>query len=88
MGGQLDIMKIINNDASIENFEAWSDGELTKETILNAGKASEFDELIEELYSDGIEETALNDLLWFESEWIFETLGISEDEEENESEEG
>ena len=80
-------MKIINNDASIKNFEAWSDGESTKETILNAGKASEFDELIEELYSDGIEEAALNDLLWFESEWIYETLGISEDDEENESEE-
>jgi hypothetical protein len=72
------IMKIINNDASIENFEAWSGGKDTKETILEAGKADEFDALIEEIYPDGIEETALNDLLWFESEWIFESLGITD----------
>jgi Mg/Co/Ni transporter MgtE len=73
------IMKIINNDASIENFEAWSGGKDTKETILEAGKADEFDALIEELYPDGIDETALNDLLWFESKWIFEGLGIVEE---------
>jgi Mg/Co/Ni transporter MgtE len=78
------IMKIINNDASIENFEAWSGGKDTKETILEAGKADEFDALIEELYPDGIDETALNDLLWFESKWIFESLGITEDDEEEE----
>lgn len=33
-------------------------------------------------YTDGMTDTELNDLLWFESEWIFENLGISESEEE------
>jgi hypothetical protein len=53
----------------------------TKETILNANKGEDFDSLIEELYPDGLSETQLNDILWFESDWIFEQLGISEEEE-------
>ena len=80
-------MKIINNDATLENFEAWSGAESTKETILQAGKAEEFEQLIEELYPDGLEETALNDILWFEPEWIFESLGISQDDEDEETDE-
>ena len=72
----------IYKETGIADFEAWSGAKDTKEIILEAGKVDEFDALIEELYSDGIEETALNDLLWFDSEWIFETLGINEEEKE------
>ena len=32
--------------------------------------------MVEELYPNGIEETGLNDLLWFEPEFIFGNLGI------------
>ena len=53
----------------------------TKETIINEGKAEQFDSLIDELYPDGITDTQLNDLLWFEEDWIFEMLGIEIDEE-------
>ena len=74
----------IYKETGIADFEAWSGGEYTKETILEAGKAEEFDTLIDELYPDGIEETNSHDLLWFESEWIFESLGITEDDEEEE----
>ena len=56
----------------------------TKKKIIDNNKEEEFDELIEELYPDGIDETELNDLLWFESDWIFECLGMTEDEEEEE----
>jgi hypothetical protein len=47
----------------------------------------DFENLIEELYPDGLTDTALNDLLWFDSEFIFESLGINEEEEETEEEE-
>ena len=42
----------------------------------------DFENLIEELYPDGIEETRLNDILRFDSDWVLEVLGISEEEEE------
>jgi len=69
-------MKIIDNDMTLENFDAWSGAKDTKETIINEGKLEDFDMLIEELYPDGLTKTELNDILWFEPDWIYETLGI------------
>ena len=79
-------MKVVN-EISIADFNAWSGAIETKETIVDNCKVDEFDNMIEELYPDGLTDTQLNDLLWFDSEWIFETLGICEEEEEEEEEE-
>ena len=76
-------MKIFKEE-SISEFEAWSGAVDTKNRIIEADKENEFDQLIEELYPDGIDETQLNDILWFEDDWIFEQLGISDEEEEDE----
>lgn len=70
-------MKITNNNATLREFEAWSGAVDTKKTILEHHKSVEFDDLIEELYPDGLSETQLNDLLWFDEDWIYETLGIN-----------
>ena len=64
-------MKIITN-----RFQPWSGATDTYETIIENNYLSAFEDMIEELYPDGIEETTLNDLLWFEPEFIFENLGI------------
>lgn len=74
------IMKTYNENATLADFDAWSGAKDTKETILEADKGEEFDSMIEELYPEGLSETQLNDLLWFDSEWVFESLGISEEE--------
>jgi hypothetical protein len=76
-------MKTFNDNMSIKDFDAWSGAKDTKQTIIDNNKEDEFDRLIEELYPDGLSETQLNDILWFESDWVFENLGISEEEEEN-----
>jgi len=73
---------LVNKNINLENFQAWSGAVETKETIINNNKADDFNYLIEELYPNGIDETQLNDLLWFEEEWLFESLGINVDEEE------
>ena len=75
-------MIVTNDNLTLRDFKAWSGAKDTQETILNEGKGEEFDSLIEELYPDGIEETHLNDLLWFDEEWLYEVLGIAEEEEE------
>ena len=69
-------MKVTNDNLTLRDFKAWSGAKDTQETILNEGKGEEFDSLIEELYPDGIEETHLNDLLWFSDEFIYESLNI------------
>jgi hypothetical protein len=74
-------MRVTNDNATLRNFKAWSGAVDTQDRILNEGKGEDFDSLIEELYPDGLGETALNDLLWFEEDWLFEMLGIEEDVE-------
>jgi len=75
-------MIVTNDNLTLRDFKAWNGAVDTQETILNEGKGEEFDSLIEELYPDGIEEGHLNDLLWFDEEWLYEMLGIAEEEEE------
>ena len=77
---------LVTREISIKDFEAWSGAVNTWDRIIEENKVDEFDSMIEELYPDGISETQLNDMLWFESDWIYECLGISEEEEEEEEE--
>ena len=78
-------MKIIP-ETTLKNFRAWAGAVETQEKIIDAGKADEFDQMMEELYPDGLTDTQLNDILWFEEEWIYETLGIPTDDEELDNE--
>ena len=72
----------IYQEMGIRDFEAWSGAVDTYDKIIGNNKEDEFDAMIEELYPEGIEEAELNDLLWFDSEWVLESLGIAENEEE------
>lgn len=76
----------IYRELDLNRFEAWSGAVDTLEAIKEADKLEEFENLLEECYPDGIDETHLNDLLWFEDEWIFEMLGIKEEDEDEEEE--
>ena len=76
----------VYQEISIRNFEAWSGAVATKDLIIEHDKTDEFDALIEEFYPDGIDETQLNDILWFSDIWVLESLGIYEDEDEEEEE--
>ena len=74
----------IYSETSLENFEAWSGAVDTLDRVKDAGKCDELEFILEDLYPDGMSETELNDLLWFEPETVFEWLGIEEEEEEEE----
>ena len=79
-------MKIISETTQRE-FNTWSGATDTKNTIIENNKEEEFDSYIEELYPDGLTDTELNDILWFDEEGIFEALGINQEEEEDTDEE-
>ena len=70
----------VYNEISLDEFDAWSGAVHTKEVIIDNDKEEDFNHLIEELYPDGIDETTLNDILWFDDDWLFEQLGIEEEE--------
>ena len=78
----------ITYELDLNRFEAWSGAVDTLERIQREGKCAELENILEELYPDGMTETELNDLLWFESESVYEWLGIrSESKIEKEIEE-
>lgn len=71
-------MKVIT-ETELYGFQTWSGATVTKERIIAEGKEEEFNQFIEELYPDGLTDTELNDLLWFEDKWIYDALGIEEE---------
>ena len=78
----------ITYELDLNRFEAWSGAKDTLERIQREGKCAELENVLEELYPDGRTETELNDLLWFDSESVYEWLGIrSEAQIEKEIEE-
>ena len=66
----------IKSEISLENFQAWSGAVSTLNRIINEGKCSQLDFMLEELYPDGMTDTQLNDLLWHDSDTVFEWLDI------------
>lgn len=71
----------VYTETTLESFDAWSGAVSRQREIIEAGKAEEFDALIEECYPNGLSETELNDILWFEDDWWREVLGMEEEEE-------
>lgn len=66
----------ISYDLDLANFEAWSGAVSTLDRVINEGKVDVLESVLEELYPDGMDETQLNDILWFEEDWVFEMCGI------------
>lgn len=60
------------------NFKPWSGAVSTYEAIEEENKLDDLDLLLEDLFPEGISEGQLNDILWFESDWLFAQLGIND----------
>ena len=74
------------------NFEdlkrnCWSGAIATLSTIEEEGKEEELMNHLEDIFYDSTPTmTELNDYLWFEDESIYDALGITEEDEEEEEE--
>ena len=71
----------ITYELDLNSFQAWSGAKDTLDRIQREGKCAELENVLEELYPDGMTETELNDLLWFDSERVYEWLGIRSEEQ-------
>ena len=75
----------ITYELDLNSFQAWSGAKDTLDRIQREGKCGLLEQILEDTYPDGMTETELNDLLWFDSESVYEWLGIrSEEQIENE----
>ena len=71
----------ITYELDLNSFQAWSGAKDTLDRIQREGKCSLLEQILEDAYPDGITETELNDLLWFDSESVYEWLGIRSEEQ-------
>ena len=73
-------MKIISEDKSLRDFNFWSGA---KDTVryLTCDELDTIECLLEDAYPDGMTETQINDLFWFDTDVIAEWLGYSDWEE-------
>lgn len=74
---EMDFNDLVNN--------CWSGAIDTLQVIEKNGKEDELIMLLEEV-TDNPSMTTINDILWFDDEFIFKNLGIIEEEEEEEEE--
>lgn len=68
-------------EENFSNFEPWSGAVSTWQRIIDEGKADEADRYLEEIEpADGWTKTAINDLLWFDSDVVYKALGMRPDD--------
>lgn len=67
-------------ETNLHNFEFWSGA---KDTVkyLTWEEMDTIESILEDLYPDGVDETTINDIFWFEEDWIAEMLGYNDFEE-------
>lgn len=74
-------MKVFS-EISLVNFEFWS-GAKDNAKQLTYEEMEELDYILEDIYPDGVNETVINDLFWFDFNIVCEWLALELDENEN-----
>lgn len=70
----------ITSELNLTNFEFWSGA---KNNSFTYSELKEIENSLEELYPDGMAETTINDLFWFEEEFLCDCIGLDFEEYEN-----
>jgi len=73
------MLSIVKEISSFElKDELWSGALDTLEIIAQADKLQDLMDLLEEMHPEPVDITTINDLLWFEDEFLFEQLSIEQ----------
>ena len=77
---------LVNKEVNLGNFEFWS-GAVETVKYLTSEELETIETILEEVYPEGIDETTLNDLFWFNDDEIANWLGYDSFDEIIEREE-
>ena len=72
---------MLYKEMSIHDFEPWSGAVNTYERLERNNKLNDLEWLLPELFDGDVEETELNDLLWFEPNTVYELVGLQTESE-------
>ena len=82
---ELDESLIVTCD--FDDYKPWSGAIDTYDRIEEEGKLGDLETLLEDCYPEGISMVGINDILWFDSDWVFEELGITDGDDEEDFDE-
>lgn len=71
--------------ADINDYKPWAGAVDLWNEIVDADKVEELEFALEDLYPDGLTITELNDLLWFEQDFVREQIGLAKAEEDDDT---
>lgn len=74
------MIKIVEEIYDIREIEFWSGGKDTFEKLEEQDLIDELQEFIENMDDESWTITELNDFLWFEEDYILESLGLEIEE--------
>jgi len=75
------MLSIIKDVSGFElRDELWSGALDTLEAIIENDKLQDLMCLLEDMYPEPVDITTINDLLWFEDDYLFEQLGMALDD--------
>lgn len=73
----------IYSEKSLRNFKFWN-GAKENANELTSAQLDAVENILEYMYPDGMSETEINNLFWFDFDTIKEWLGITDEEDEEE----
>lgn len=68
----------IKREVALTSFEFWS-GAKDRAAVLTYAQLEQLERILEDALLDGsgaIDETTINDIFWFEEDWLAELLGF------------
>ena len=72
-------MRVYQEMSLFNDFEFWG-GAKEFAARLTEDEMEAIEAAIEECFPEGISETSVNDLFWFDDDWLLEILGIDYDD--------
>jgi hypothetical protein len=70
----------IQSEQNLRSFSFWA-GAADHVKYLTWGQLDELEEILEDIYPDGLDDTTLNDIMWFDEDIVAEWLGFESFEE-------
>ena len=73
----------IKTEQSLRNFEFWSGAKANAE-MMTAEELDSVENALEELDPEGMTDTEINDLFWFDFDYVCELIGLEYDAKKDE----
>lgn len=70
----------VTEELSLSNFDFWG-GAKERAQMLTINELNEIESQLNDLYPDGIDATQINDIFWFDFDWISQMLGYEDEED-------